>query len=449
MDRRGFISTAGIGAAAVATGSAVAQQAAPTVPDAPGNRILRPLVTGLQPLKITGVEIIEAHGPIEIDDLGGGEGGGAWAALRNVYEEYTNTDYAPAPTGKKRTVNYTARYLRIATASGIEGFYGPIDDETVPVILKYLKPFIMGKDALAGETLWDQMFRSNRHSREGWFMMGISAVDNTLWDLRAKHFGVPVYRLLGGPTRSEIEYYCSCGATNTQPEVLKKQALGYKTMGFKAQKWFIGYGPSAGSEGMRKNVEAVRILRETLGEDYEIMFDATTGWDATYAKEWTSRVEKYRPKWIEELTHPEKLDGFTDVSRATKIPLATGEHLYNRWDVERNLQSGALSIIQADPEWCGGITESIKIGTVASLHDVQVIPHGHNSLRAAAHIILSQSPMTYPMGEFLYSSMTIRFQLENDPPDKQVQNGRMKAPTKPGFGIQIDDSKVKDRKVLQ
>jgi L-alanine-DL-glutamate epimerase-like enolase superfamily enzyme len=441
----------GIGAAAAATASAVAQPALPNRADTPENRVLRPLTGGVQPLKITGVEIIEVQGPIEVEDRGGGEGGGAWSSLRLVYQEYTNAEYAPAPTGKKRSVNYTARYLRIGTESGAEGLYGPIDRETVPVINNYLKPFIMGKDALAGEVLWDQMYRSNRHSREGWYLMGISAIDNCLWDLRAKYFGVPVYRLAGGPSRSEIDYYCSAGSTTTPPEALKRQALAYKAMGFKAQKWFIGYGPSAGAEGMRKNIEAARILRESLGDDYDIMFDAVTGWDANYANEWTRRVEKYRPKWIEELTHPEKLDGFARVARNTTIPLATGEHLYGRWEVERNLQSGALSIIQADPEWCGGVTETIKIGTVASLHDVQVIPHGHSSLRAAAHIILSQSPMTFPMGEFLYSSMTVMYQLEVDPPDAHVLSGKgsMKAPTKPGFGVQIDDSKVTKRQILQ
>jgi L-alanine-DL-glutamate epimerase-like enolase superfamily enzyme len=451
MDRRGFFSMIGIGATAAATTNAVAQQPATNFRDAPANTVLRPLVGGVKPLKITGVEIIEVSGPIEVEDRGGGDDGGPWISLRLVYQEFTQSDYAPAPKGGKRSFNYTARYLRIATESGVEGLYGPIDRETVPVITNYLKPFILGKDALAGETLWDQMYRSNRHSREGWYMMGISAIDNALWDLRARYFGVPVYRLAGGPSRSEIDYYCSAGSTTANPETLKRQCLEFKAMGFKAQKWFIGYGPSAGAEGMRKNVEAARILRETLGDDYGIMFDAVTGWDANYANEWARRVEQYRPRWVEELTHPEKLAGFTRVSRNTTIPLATGEHLYGRWEVERNLQSGALSVIQADPEWCGGVTETIKIGTVASLHDVQVIPHGHSSLRAAAHIILSQSPMTFPMGEFLYASMTVMYQLEIDPPDAHVLSGKgsMKAPTKPGFGIQLDDSKIAKRQVIQ
>ena len=94
--------------------------------------------------------------------------------------------------------------------AGIEGLYGPIEKSAAIVVQQELRPFLLGKDALAGEALWDQMYRSNRHSRDGFFMMGISAVDNTLWDVRGRYYGVPVYRLLGGPTRSSVEMYASC-----------------------------------------------------------------------------------------------------------------------------------------------------------------------------------------------------------------------------------------------
>jgi hypothetical protein len=126
--------------------------------------------------------------------------------------------------------------------------------------------------------------------------------------------------------------------------------------------------------GMHKNVELVKTLRETLGEDYEIMFDAFSGWDQDYALEWAKRVEQYRPRWMEEVTHPEKIDSFAAIRRGTSVPLASGEHFYGRWEVERYLQAATVSIVQADPEWCGGLSELLKIGTVASLHDVSVIP---------------------------------------------------------------------------
>ena len=107
--------------------------------------------------------------------------------------------------------------------------------------------------------------------------------------------------------------------------------------------------------------------------------------------------------------------------RSTTIPIASGEHFYGRWEVERYLQAGGLSVVQADPEWCGGTSELLRIGTVASLHDVPVIPHGH-SLRAAIHIIASQSPMTFPLGENLILKMRHYHHFESNPLVPDISN---------------------------
>jgi L-alanine-DL-glutamate epimerase-like enolase superfamily enzyme len=433
MDRRGFLSTIGAGGAAAmapATG-ANAQPAAQAGPIPSG---------GLAAQKISSVEIIELHGSY---DVARGTDNQFEVTPLAVYDEFQQPDYVEKPDGK-RAVKAMALYLRIRCASGLEGLYGPIDKEAATVVQDEIRPFLIGKDAMAGEVLWDQIYRSNRHSRDGLFLMGLSAVDNTLWDLRAKAYGVPVWRLLGGPSRQQIEFYASALGSSLQPDAVRRRATQLKDMGFRYQKWFMGYGPGSGEEGMRKNVELVKTLRETLGEDYEIMFDAFSGWDANYAMEWTKRVAKYRPKWIEELTHPEKLDGFVAVKRTTDIPLASGEHFYGRWEVERYLQTGALSVVQADPEWCGGISELLKIGTVASLHDVHVIPHGH-SLRASAHTIFSQNPMTFPLGEYLVLKMRDYHYFELDPP--VVEHAHMTLPQAPGFGIRLDDGKVQQRRI--
>ena len=430
MDRRGFLSTVGASAAALAPSSgAQAQRAAASLP----------VSNGTAPLKIASVDVIELQGSYEVER---GVDNQFEVTPLAVYEDYQPPEYADKPGGK-RTVKTTALYLRIRSASGLEGLYGPIDKSAATIVHDEIKQFLIGKDALAGEVLWDQMYRSNRHSRDGYFLTALSAVDNTLWDLRAKFYGVPVWRLLGGPSRHEIEFYASALGSSLQPDAVRRRATQLKDMGFRYQKWFMGYGPGSGEDGMHKNVELVKTLRETLGEDYEIMFDAFSGWDANYAAEWAKRVEKYRPKWIEELTHPEKLDGFVAVKRTTDIPLASGEHFYGRWEVQRYLQTGALSIVQADPEWCGGISELLKIGTVASLHDVQVIPHGH-SIRASAHTIFSQSPMTFPLGEYLVLKMRDYHYFEADPP--AVEHARMKLPQAPGFGIRFDDSKIQQNR---
>ena len=392
--------------------------------------------------KIEAVELIELHGRYT-EEAGVNEQ--QQVNPEDVYDSLRPEPYRDHPSGKKE-VHTSAVYLRIRTASGLEGLYGPIEKAAALVVQTQLRPFLLGKDALAGETLWDQMYRSNRHSRDGLFMMAISAVDNTLWDIRGRHYGVPVYRLLGGPTRTSVEMYASCLGFSLEPEAVRTRALAVQKEGFRYQKWFLGYGPGSGPEGMRKNVELVRILRETLGDDTELMFDAYSGWDQGYALEWAHQVERYRPRWIEEATHPEKIDSFAALRRSTTIPIASGEHFYGRWEVERYLEAGALSVVQADPEWCGGASELVRIGTVASLHDVPVIPHGH-SLRAAIHVIASQPPMTFPLGEYLINKMRHYYHFESNPlvPDR----AHIALPTGPGFNVQLDPARIESRAVLQ
>ena len=102
----------------------------------------------------------------------------------DVYEEYRPKPYKDSGSGSKSMRPVNALYLKIKTDAGVDGFYGPIDKEVATVVDQELKSFVIGKDPLAGEALWDQMHRSNRHSRRGYYLMAISAVDNTLWDLR-------------------------------------------------------------------------------------------------------------------------------------------------------------------------------------------------------------------------------------------------------------------------
>ena len=183
----------------------------------------------------------------------------------------------------------------------------------------------------------------------------------------------------------------------------------------------------------------VRILRDAVGDDVDLMFDAYSGWDLTYALEWAKQVERYRPHWIEEAFHPEKIESFAALRRAISFPVASGEHFYGRWEVERYLEAGALNVVQADPEWCGGVSELVKICTVCSLHDVQVIPHGH-SIHAALHVIASQSPMTCPLAENLVLKMTVITTSRRT--RRAWSAAKFALPSRPGFGIELDPAKV-------
>lgn len=395
-----------------------------------------------RPLPIAALEIWELHGHAE--KMRGIDGQPQVNPLE-IYDELRPKPYRDAPQGTPSSAPVTALYLKIR-ASDAEGLYGPIDKEAAIVVQDQLRPFLLGKDALAGEKLWDQMYRSNRHSRRGHFLMAISAVDNALWDLRGRHFGTPVYRLLGGPTRTSVEAYASCLGYSLEPEKVHARALALKNEGYRYQKWFMAYGPGDGPAGMRKNIELVRILRETLGDDTELMFDAYSGWDLTYALEWAKQVEQYHPRWIEEATQAEKIAGFAQLRKSTSVPVASGEHIQGRWEVYDYLKEGALSVVQCDPEWCGGTTELLKICSLASIFDIPVIPHGH-SIHAALHAIASQSPAVCPLAEYLILKMKSYYHFEKNSP--VVENAHLRLPDTPGYGIELDDSKVESRRLMQ
>jgi L-rhamnonate dehydratase len=395
-----------------------------------------------KPVKIAAVEIWELRGHREtvrgIDQQ-------VQVNPLDIYDELRPAPYRDSASPTTANAAVSALYLKIVAEGGIEGLYGPIDKEVAIVVDEQLRPFLIGKDALAQEKLWDQMYRSNRHARRGFFLMAISAIDNTLWDLRGRYFHTPVYRLLGGPTRASVEAYASCLGYSLEPAKAQARAAQIKTEGYRYQKWFLANGPGDGPEGMRKNVELVRLLREAVGEDTELMFDVYSGWDLSYALEWAKQVERYRPRWIEEATQAEKIDSFAQLRKGTSIPVASGEHIQGRWEVYDYLKEGALSVVQCDPEWCGGTSELLKICTLASVFDVPVIPHGH-SLHAALHLIASQSPAVCPLAEYLILKMRSYYHFEKHAP--VPKSAHFELPDAPGYGIELDDAKVESRQQM-
>jgi L-alanine-DL-glutamate epimerase-like enolase superfamily enzyme len=341
-------------------------------------------------------------------------------------------------TGKNKA---KALYLKIHTNEGVTGLYGPIDNEAAMFVDRFFAKSLIGQNPLENEAYWDKMFRADRHSRGSHYLIGLSAVDNALWDLRGRLFGLPVYRLLGG-SRSKVRAYASCLGFSQEPSALQAKVRELKQQGYRHQKWFVrDRGPSFGPEGVERDVKVVQLTREAAGDDVDLMFDAFWKWDLQYALAWARRAEQYQPRWIEEPFLTANLDAFIEFSRETSIPVATGEHFYGRWDVHEFLKADAIMVVQADPEWCGGVSELVKICALASVHGVNVIPHGH-SLHAALHVVASQPIETCPLVEYLIQKMSNYYDLEKYQP-KPV-DGMLELPDRPGFGIELDESKIED-----
>ena len=181
---------------------------------------------------------------------------------------------------------------------------------------------------------------------------------------------------------------------------MRARAAEYKALGYTAQKWFFRHGPMSGPEGMRENVALVRTLRETLGDDADIMLDCWQSFDLLYAVELAERIAEYRPRWLEECMMPDRIDSYRQLKDSTSIPLSGAEHEYTRWGFKRFIDAEALDILQPDIYWAGGLSETLKIAAYASVHDLMVIPHGH-STPAGLHFSLAQSPILTPLQEYL------------------------------------------------
>ncbi|MGE3271072.1 MAG: enolase C-terminal domain-like protein [Chloroflexota bacterium] len=362
--------------------------------------------------------------------------------MLDVYEDFAARPFNPRKLDASGRSPISGSYVEIEADDGTVGLFGPIFYETAVLILTKLRPYLLGQDPLATERLWDVMYRQDRHSRKGYEMMAISAADNALWDLKGKHFGQPVYRLLGGPTRSKVDCYASMLGHSLELDRVRERAQWAVAQGFKAQKWFFRYGPTDGLAGMAKNVELVKTVREAVGPNIEIMFDSWMGWDMTYTIRLVERIEQYYPRWVEESVPADRIADFANIRRTSRVPIATGEHEYTRWGFVQLLQANAIDVIQADPDWCGGISELVKIVSLASAFGRHVIPHGH-SIHASVHVVASQSPATCPMAETLLLHLPPKqaFHTELMAP----VNGSIPLPTAPGLGFALDESKIEKR----
>ncbi len=359
----------------------------------------------------------------------------------DFYDEYRTGERRPSLKGPGERKNglLSQAFLTIVTDEGFEGTHGPIDYRSqLLTIVDGLAPHLIGRDPLENRMLWDIMSRFERHSRSGVMMMAISAVDIALWDLKGKILGQPVYKLLGGG-RERLMPYMSMLGFSIEPKRAAERAIWVKGMGVRAQKWFFRYGPGDGMEGMRKNLDMAFAVREAVGPDYELMFDCWMGWDTVYAKRLFLELEAVRPVWVEEVLRQHLEDGYDILKAETRVPLASGEHLYTRMEVNHYLKKGTFDVMQSDPEWCGGITETLRIADLCEMYGARLIPHGH-ALLPAMQVVAASSPQVCPYVEYLLHHIPEKtwFYKEN----RLTDDGFLLMNLAPGIGEDLDTERI-------
>ena len=395
-------------------------------------------------MKITGVRFVRVTGTLDYDGPLGEE---RLVRPVDIYPEFraqgTTSPYGA--TGTKPPYAIAQVFLFVDTDQGVSGTWGAINENLARIIDSMFVDILVGENPHAVERIWDKMYRLAIHGRKGDTMMAISAVDLALWDLKGKLLGAPVYELLGGPTRDKIRAYASMLGHSIEPSLVTERAKQVVAEGYTATKWFFRHDPTEGPEGMRKNLELIRTLREAVGPDVDIMLDAWSSWDVPYTKRMASLAAEYRPYWFEEPVLADMIPQYAELRRSvTTTAIAGGEHEYTRWGVKALLDAGAVDILQTDPTWAGGLSEMVKICALASSVAVPVIPHFGRV--ASTQLIASQTLTTCPMQEWLVQhGITGQFFLKH----KIVpENGYISLPTGPGMSMELDEDLIETREEL-
>ncbi|WP_029002388.1 L-rhamnonate dehydratase [Azorhizobium doebereinerae] len=322
--------------------------------------------------------------------------------------------------------------VEVEASDGTVGFAVTTGGEPAAwIVEKHLARFIEGAKVTDIELMWDQMYRSTLYyGRKGLVVNTISGVDLALWDLLAKWRKEPVYHLLGGAVRDELQFY----ATGARPDLAKE-------MGFIGGKMALHHGPAEGEEGLKKNLDILNDMRAKVGKDFWLMQDCWMALDVDYATRFSTIAwNEMGLKWTEEALPPDDYWGYAALKKnAPKGHLiTTGEHEATRWGFKMLLDMECCDIIQPDVGWCGGITELIKISALADAAGVLVVPHGSSVY--SYHFVITRH--NSPFAEFL---------MMHPVPDQVVPmftpllldepvpvNGRLKLDDTPGFGVRLN-----------
>lgn len=367
----------------------------------------------------------------------------------DVYPEH-NAEAAAATAGTPVNLGdgrhrITAIFLEIETDEGVPGLAGPVASDVAFIIGTQFTSLLIGEDPLATERIWDKMYRLSVHGRKGPTMMAISAIDCALWDLKGRWANAPVYRLLGGPIRESLPAYASMLGYSIEPEQAAARAKEAVAQGYTAMKWFPRGGPVDGKAGVARNVELMRALREAVGDDVDIMFDAWMSWNVPFTLANAEALKEFNPRWIEEPVPPDFIDGYAEIRRRSPVPTAGGEHEYTRWGIKLLLDAHGCDYLQPDTYWAGGISELVKIAAITSTYDIPMIPHGH-SVPANVHLSAALPILQVPLVEFLVKWNAVHQFFWKDP--LVPINGIVTVPQKPGMGMEIDDAKVESSREM-
>jgi len=311
--------------------------------------------------------------------------------------------------------------------------------------IDHLAELVVGADPWETERLWQEMFRSGFFPADRVYTCAISAIDIALWDIKGKSVNLPTYKLMGGPVRNKVISY-----PHTQGKTIDElvaNSVAAVEAGWKFVRWgqpetggeFEGTGISTLEplESMKIAVEQMSAVREAVGPDIQMTFDAHTRLDTVHVVQMCKDLEQFKPFFIEDPIRSENHGSYRNLRRQVNLPIAAGEQWASKWDFREVIEEELIDYARIDLCIAGGLTEALKITHSAETHYINIVPHnplGPVSAAACAALCMASTNvgvLEMPRRPGSYATELFPQQIEWD-------DGYSWCPDTPGLGVEFD-----------
>lgn len=346
----------------------------------------------------------------------------------------------PTPGGAVFAVGRSAKrdmvLVRVETASGIVGWGEAHHAQSPSTIAAFvndaLGPLLIGQDAMATEAIWRRAWLRfvATHGPGAAAVIGLSGVDIALWDIRGKALGQPVWRLLGGERRP-IPVYAGGISLGFQPVPdLLREVEGYVDRGLSFMKLRIG-------DSMAADMARVTAVRTAFGDAIRIAADAGTRYRSADIALIAELCEAGRLVWLEEPFTPDNLPAYRRLRDAIRTPLAAGENHFTRFELRAMIEERLIEYVQADCCKTGGVSEIMKIASMADAWGLQFAPHTSASAlsTAASLAVLTAAPNGCIYEADVSPTNAFRDALGTIFP---ITDGMIEPTDAPGLGVEVD-----------
>ena len=338
-------------------------------------------------------------------------------------------------------------FVVIETDAGIHGVgEGSLQykDAALATEIKEFGRWLVGQDPFQIEYLWNAMHRQVTWTGGPVTMSAISAIDLALHDIKGKALGVPVYELLGGKVRDSVRVYANGwfhGMTTTEGYV--ERAKSIVGQGYTALKHYpFGGAQAATPERINRGVARAAAVREAVGPDIEMAIDIRANLNIGSAIRAAQKLESLDIAWLEEPILFDNIDAMAELARAVRVPVATGEQLYTRWEFRALLEKNVARVLQPDICHAGGISELKKIATAAETYYITLAPHNSNGpISTVASLHLDTCIPNCLMQEIFVNFMPLYNQVLTRP--IEIEDGHARLPEGPGWGTDIKEDVIR------